>query len=138
MRCAVWGLPQAGILANKLLRKRLLPHGYYKCTNTPGLWKHKTRTISSTLVVNVFGIKYVGKEHMDHLILCIKQKYELTKDWTGDLYCGVKLDWDYDVQTLDILMPGEYQKSNAGQAPTLSVHTFPKAMWRKSPSPPPC
>ena len=27
MRQAVWGLPQAGILANKLLRKRLLPHG---------------------------------------------------------------------------------------------------------------
>jgi hypothetical protein len=27
MRRAVWGLPQAGILANKLLRKRLLPHG---------------------------------------------------------------------------------------------------------------
>jgi len=41
MRRAVWGLPQAGILANKLLRRRLLPHGYYECTNTPGLWKHE-------------------------------------------------------------------------------------------------
>jgi hypothetical protein len=28
MRHAVWGLPQAGILANKLLQKRLLPHEY--------------------------------------------------------------------------------------------------------------
>ena len=27
MRRAVWGLPQAGILANKLLQKRLAPHG---------------------------------------------------------------------------------------------------------------
>ena len=27
MRCTVWGLPQAGILANKLLQKRLAPHG---------------------------------------------------------------------------------------------------------------
>jgi hypothetical protein len=51
MRRAVWGLPQAGILANKLLRKRLLPHGYYKCANMPGLWKHKTRPISFTLDV---------------------------------------------------------------------------------------
>ncbi len=42
MRKAVWGLPQAGILANKLLRKRLVRHGYYKCKNTPGLWKHTT------------------------------------------------------------------------------------------------
>jgi hypothetical protein len=26
----MYGLPQAGILANKLLRKRLAPHGYYE------------------------------------------------------------------------------------------------------------
>ncbi len=31
IRRAVWELPQAGILANKLLRKRLKPHGYYEC-----------------------------------------------------------------------------------------------------------
>jgi hypothetical protein len=37
MRRAVWGLPQAGILANKLLQKHLLPHGYFKCSNIPGL-----------------------------------------------------------------------------------------------------
>ncbi len=89
---AVWGLPQAGILANKLLPKRFLPHGYYKCANTPGLWKHKTRPISFTLVVKDFGVKYVGKEHVNHLIWCIKQKYQLTEDWTGDLYCGIKLN----------------------------------------------
>ncbi len=35
----VWGLPQAGILANKLLGKRLVPHGYYEYKHTPGLWK---------------------------------------------------------------------------------------------------
>ena len=67
MHWAVWGLPQAGILANKLLRKRLLPHGHYKCSNTPGLWKHHMQPISFTLVVNNFGVKYVGKEHVDHL-----------------------------------------------------------------------
>jgi hypothetical protein len=37
MRQAVWGLLQVGILANKLLRWRLLPHGYFECPNTPGL-----------------------------------------------------------------------------------------------------
>jgi hypothetical protein len=42
MRRAVWGLPQAGILANKLLHCRLLPHGYFECPNMPGLWEHKT------------------------------------------------------------------------------------------------
>ncbi len=68
MRRAMWGLPQGGILANKLLQRRLLPHGYYKCNNTPGLWKHERRPISFTLVVDNFGVKYVGKEHVDHLI----------------------------------------------------------------------
>ncbi len=87
MRRAVWGLPQAGILANKLLRQRLLPHGYYECKHTPGLWRHLTRPISFTLVVDDFGVKYVGKEHVDHLIKCIKEKYELNEDWSGDLYC---------------------------------------------------
>jgi hypothetical protein len=87
---AVWGIPQAGILANKLLRKRFLPHGYYKCNNTPGLWKHRTHPIT-TLVVDNFGVKYVCKEYADHLIQCIKEMYKLTKDWTGDLYCGIKL-----------------------------------------------
>ncbi len=37
MRRAVWGLPQAGILANKRLRRKLAPFGYYGSTNTPGL-----------------------------------------------------------------------------------------------------
>jgi hypothetical protein len=36
MRRAVWGLPQAGILANKRLRRKLAPFGYYECINTPG------------------------------------------------------------------------------------------------------
>ena len=106
MERAVWGLPQAGILANKLLRKRLAPHGYFECVNTPGLWKHEWRPITFTLVVDDFGVKYVGKEHADHLIACIKEKYQLTEDWTGDLYCGINLEWDYRKRTLDISMPG--------------------------------
>jgi hypothetical protein len=38
------------------------------------------------LSVDNFGVKYVDKKHVDHLIWCIKQKYQLTEDWTGDLY----------------------------------------------------
>ncbi len=60
MRQAVWGLPQAGILANTLLRRHLSPHGYYKCNNTPGSWKHQTRPIAFTLVVDNSGVKWCG------------------------------------------------------------------------------
>jgi hypothetical protein len=65
-----------------------------------------SRPITFTLVVDNFGVKYERQEDVDHLIAVIKTKYTLTKDWMGDLYCGIKLNWDYDKQTLDISMPG--------------------------------
>ena len=34
----MYGLPQSGILANRLLAKRLSKHGYYQVRHTPGLW----------------------------------------------------------------------------------------------------
>jgi hypothetical protein len=37
IRKAIYGLPQAGILANKLLKVRLAPTGYYEVSHTPGL-----------------------------------------------------------------------------------------------------
>jgi hypothetical protein len=76
---AVWGLPQAEILANKLLQKWLTSHGYYECINTPGLSKHKWTPISFTLVVDDFGVKYVSKEHANHLMECIRTKYRTEK-----------------------------------------------------------
>ncbi len=68
MQWVVWGLPQAGILANKFLHKRLTPHGYYECKQMPGLWKHATRPILFTMVVNNFCVKYVNKDDVNHLI----------------------------------------------------------------------
>ncbi len=47
------------------------------------------KPISFTLVVDDFGVKYVGKEHVHHLIKCLRDKYEFIKDWTGNLYCGI-------------------------------------------------
>jgi hypothetical protein len=105
LRGAIYGLPQAGALANKLLRKRLAPHGYYEVAHTPGLWRHVTRPISFTLVVDDFGVKYVGQEHAEHLIHVLQENYTMSIDWDGKLYCGIQLDWDYDLRTLDISMP---------------------------------
>jgi hypothetical protein len=95
MRWAVWGLPQAGILANKRLWQKLAPFGYFECDNTLGLWYHESRPVLFTLVADDFRVKYVGKEHAMHLIESIKQTYKLTKDQTGNLYCGISLEWDY-------------------------------------------
>jgi hypothetical protein len=97
-------------LANKKLRQKLAPFGYHKCVDTPGLWKHESRPLTFTLVVDDFGVKYENKEDADHLIASIKSTYKLTKDWTGNLYCGISLDWDYINQTVDISMPGYIKK----------------------------
>ena len=72
IRKGMYGLPQAGILAQQLLEQRLNEHGYSQSKAVPGLWTHKTRPISFTLVVDDFGVKYVGKEHVMHLINILK------------------------------------------------------------------
>jgi hypothetical protein len=63
----MYGLPQAGILANKLLTKHLAIHGYTLTVHTLGLWTHKTHPLMFSLIVDGFGVKYVGKQHADHL-----------------------------------------------------------------------
>ena len=73
IRKTIYGLPQAGILANKQLRKKLAPHGYCKVAHTPGLWRHVTRPVQFTLVVDGFGVKYVGEENAKHLIQAIRK-----------------------------------------------------------------
>ena len=107
----MYGLPQAGILANKLLKQRLAQHGYYECKHTPGLWKHKWRPITFVLVVDDFGVKYRGREHALHLAAALKQHYEVTMDWTGSLYIGISLQWNYKNRTVSLSMPNYIQKT---------------------------
>ncbi|KAL7524496.1 hypothetical protein ACHAXR_001939, partial [Thalassiosira sp. AJA248-18] len=103
----MYGLPQSGRLANDLLRKRLSKHGYYEVTHTPGLWRHATRPVWFTLIVDDFGIKYIGKENADHLISALEENYTLEVDWEGKLYAGISLDWHYGPDRyVDIGMPG--------------------------------
>jgi hypothetical protein len=53
----MYGLPQAGILANELLQRNLVNDGYRPTTHTHGLWTHDTRLISFSLVVDDFRVK---------------------------------------------------------------------------------
>jgi hypothetical protein len=84
----MYGLPQAGILANELLQHNLAKDGYRPTHHTHGLWTHDTRSISFSLVVDDFGVKYVGREHAEHLMACIKKNYNISNDWDGQDCCG--------------------------------------------------
>lgn len=107
----MYGLPQAGILANDDLVLHLASEGYIQSPHTPGLFTHNTRPISFCLVVDDFGVKYVGEEHARHLIDVLQRKYTITSDWTGDLYVGLHLNWDYTNRTVDISMPNYVAKA---------------------------
>ena len=101
----MYGLPQSGLLANQQLQKALQRYVYYPCMHTIGLWKHKWRPITFTLVVDDFGIKYEGKEHDENLLQCLNKHYEkITVYWTGNLYCGIHLTWNYEQQWVDLQM----------------------------------
>jgi hypothetical protein len=102
----MYGLKQAGLLANQLLQKRVSPFGYYPARHTQGMWLHNTRSIAFSLIVDDFTVKYVGKPHVDHLRDALLRSYELTTDWEGKVYSGMTLKWDYKNRTCGIYMPG--------------------------------
>ena len=74
------GLRQAGKVANERLVTHLATYGYAPCARTPALWKHTTRSVTFTLCVDDFGIKYVGKQHVDHLLNALRDMYTITCD----------------------------------------------------------
>jgi ribosomal protein L35AE/L33A len=106
IRKGMYGLKQAGLLSNQLLQTRSAPFCYCPARHTPGLWLHKTSPIAFSLIVADFAIKYVGKQHADHLRNDLLQIYELTNDWEAKLYSGMSLKWDYKNRTCDISMTG--------------------------------
>jgi hypothetical protein len=106
IRKGMYGLKQAGLLANQFLQTRLAPFGYYPAHHTPGLWLHKTRPISFTLVVDDFTVKYMGKHHAEHLRNLLLRTYEPTTDCMVTVYFGMTLKWDYKNRTCDISIPG--------------------------------
>lgn len=101
----MYGLPQAGRIADDVLVKHLEPYGYHPCKFTPGLWKHKTKSIMFTLVVDDFGVKYDSKTNTEHLLAALQSKYTVTMNWKGDLYAGISLKWNYSVGTVTTSMP---------------------------------
>jgi hypothetical protein len=79
----MYGLPQAGIIAQQLLEERLGKDGYCQSKTTPGLWTHDTRPISFSLVVDDFGVQYVGEENAQHLLDTVQKYYKCSCDWKG-------------------------------------------------------
>ena len=107
----MYGLKQAGKLANDLLQHNLGAYGYAPVPLTPGLWKHITRPITFTLVVDDFGIGYSDRDDLNHLLHALEQHYKISTDLKGSTYIGLTIEWDYRNQTVDISMPGFIERA---------------------------
>ena len=90
----MYGLVQYGIMAHEALKENIQTYGYVPEKTTQIIWTHKDRDINFMLVVDDFGIINIKKKDADHLISSIQEKYEVTQDWTGGIYCGIKLKWN--------------------------------------------
>ena len=88
----MYGLPHAGKVASNRLTKHLEPYSYTPSKITPGLWKHTKRSITFTLVVDDFGIKFINPADLTCLLDALKEQYEITHNKTGALYCGLTLE----------------------------------------------
>jgi hypothetical protein len=105
IRKGVPGLKQAGRIANDRLTLHLGKYGYSPFPQTPSLWTHDTRLIAFSLVVDNFGVKYVGDDHAHHLLDALRQLYTVTTDWGGNLFNGLTPLWNYDAVYVDVSMP---------------------------------
>ena len=101
----MYGLKQAGFIANKQLKEVLGKSGYYASKNTPGLFLHKTRPINFTLVVDNFDVKYTNKNDALRLLNTLRASYPIKEDCSGKRYIGIDLDWDYENRTLKTCIP---------------------------------
>ena len=92
----MYGIIEAGRVANNLLRARLKKYGYIEATHTPGYWKHLWKPISWLLIVYDFGFKFTNKRHVDELLKIMLQWYVIKMDWPGTIFGGITLKWNYD------------------------------------------
>ncbi len=104
----IYGLPQAGRLAQEKLSRLLALHGYTEAPSTPCLYRHATRPIAFTLVVDDFAIKYRDIHDAEHLLQAIREGYDLTTDWSGAKYLGMSVNFGSvsGSRTVTISMPG--------------------------------
>ena len=110
IRKAIYGLKESRKLANIKLQVVLEAEGYKPCRFTHRLYKHETRNIVFSLVVDDFGVKYTNKYNTDHLIMTLQKKYTIKMNWIGDYYLGMTLEWNYhkilSKRNVRLLMPG--------------------------------
>jgi hypothetical protein len=106
----MYGLPQAGLLAQNRLVAHIAEHGYTQSDLVPCLFRHATNGISFVLVVDDFGIKYKCVSGRDHLLAALRLKYKITVDMQNPTYLGMTIIHGKPNQTITCSIPGYIKK----------------------------
>jgi hypothetical protein len=64
-------------------RKHLKIAGYSQSKLPPRFWTYTWYPISFSIVVDDFGMKYLNKDNVDHLLHVLKQNYLCNTNWEG-------------------------------------------------------
>ena len=102
----MYGLPQAGLLAQNRLFAHLSAHGYKQAPHTPCIFRHTERQTAFSLVVDDFGVKFMRREEdAVHLIETLQKLYEIKVDWSGQKYLGFNIKFSEDRKHVFLDMP---------------------------------
>ena len=96
---------QASVIAYQPLVKHLDGHGYYPVPFTTGIWSHQNLKTMLCICVDDFGINFFSQQDANHLLTALRQKYDVTVEWTGENYLGIDIGWEYQKGHVDISMP---------------------------------
>ena len=99
------GLPQSGLLSQNRLITLLNSGGYFE-TATPMLFRHTSRPIDFTLVVDDFGIKYHHRDDFDHLVALLGTLYGVKPHPVGTNFLGYTIVHDRVHRTITMSYPG--------------------------------
>ena len=83
---------------------------YFPFKTGPFLFRHKTKGVAFTLVVDDFLIKY--KEHVSamHLLTALQERYPLMFDWSPCQYLVIDTAFDKSKRTVKLSIPGYIPK----------------------------
>ena len=124
----MYGLPQAGLLAQQRLVSHLQLHGYHE-TSTSCLFRHDSNGTTFILVVDDFGIKYSSLEGANHLIQTLQLLYAITINWSGTNYIGFNIAFDRINHTVALTMPGYIAKVLQRFSPILTSSAASPAIY---------
>ena len=102
----IYGLAQAGLLAQNRLVDHLAKNGYLRLSEDhPCLFRHCDGGITFCLVVDDFGVMYKKRKDVDRLLRVLEELYTVKTDWDGSTYIGFSIEHDKKNRIFSLSMP---------------------------------